>query len=334
MQSWREKPVVAAVVVLVVGLGVLSLAGCAGKPKHEPVPYEIEPWERGPQGGQKLTTPHYVVYTTVEDPVLVESFPGLIERAYEYYRELVPAGREPRERMKVYLFARRGHWEYFTKRFTGERAGTFLKIRGGGYSERGVSVIQYVAHQVTFPLLAHEGFHQYLYHCVHPAVPAWVNEGLAVVCEGQRWTTSGLERFDPWYNPMRQNLLAESLLKKRLFPLAELLGTHAGQVIHETSTKVGTYYAQVWALMLFLREGEDGKYAERFEQLLSALGSPDLERRLRAEGVWAEGGRLSRGEALFRSFIGDDLEGIEREYLRFLRQRILGAHGQRPAGEH
>ncbi|MFH1748227.1 MAG: hypothetical protein ABIG44_14425 [Planctomycetota bacterium] len=307
-------------------LGLLILTGCAARPRHEPVAYQLEPWTEGPSGAQKLTTPHYIVYTSVKDPVLVEAFPGLIERAYEYYRALVPSSREPDDRMKVYLFAKRGEWVYFTKRFTGNRANTFLKIRGGGYSERGVSVMQYVAHQVTFPLLAHEGFHQYLHHCVHPAVPAWLNEGLAVVCEGQRWTTSGLEEFDPWYNPARRNLLAESLLKSRLFSLQELLDTHAGRVIHETSARVGTYYAQVWVLILFLREGLDGKYAEGYQQMVNALAAPDLEQRLRAESVWVTGKPLSRGAALFRGFISDDLETCEREYMNFLREKILNAH--------
>jgi hypothetical protein len=59
------------------------------------------------------------------------------------------------------------------------------------------------------------------------------------------------------------------------------------------------------------------------DQLLHELGSPDVDRRVQAERVWAEHGRISRGEAIFRRFITDDLDGFEREYRQFLRQRIL-----------
>jgi len=311
----------ATMIVAVLGL---SVWGCSAARQPEPVPYDIEPWRFGRTEGQKIITPHYEVHTTLTDRVLLETFPELIERAYARYRELVPPAHEPEERMRVYLFATRPQWVAFTQRFTGPRAGTFLKVRGGGYSEDGVSVIQYVAHQVTFPLLAHEGFHQYLHHCVNGAVPAWVNEGLAVASEGQRWTGSGLQAFDPWYNPVRRNQLAEALLRDRLFPLPELLGTHAGNVVQETSVRVATYYAQVWGLVLFLEEGANGKYADGFRRLLQSLSAPDLEQRLLAESVFSEQRtELSRGEALFRSFISDDLEAVEREYVVFLRQRIL-----------
>ena len=63
--------------------------------------------------------------------------------------------------------------------------------------ERGITVAEYVSHAVTFPLLTHEGFHQFLYHCAYPRVPAWLNEGLAVMCEGSAGVTSA------WWNSIR-----------------------------------------------------------------------------------------------------------------------------------
>jgi len=313
-------------------LAALCMAanGCQSmRPPSKPVSFQAEAWSFGPWQGQKLITPHYEVYTTVNDPVLVETFPALLERCYEYYQELVPPAREPAEPMKVYLMATRNQWAALTRQLTGPRAAVFLKIRNGGFSDGGVSVIQYVTHAVTFPLLAHEGFHQYLHSCVDPAVPAWLNEGLAVVCEGQRWTGSGLKSFDPWYNPIRRNQLAEALARERLLPLEELLSTHAGNIVDEPSTKVATYYAQVWGLMLFLREGQNGKYAEGFARLRQSLRDPELTGRLRAEQIWSSPG-VSPGRALFQSFISEDLETFERQYVSFLRNRILSERG--PAG--
>lgn len=306
----------------------LLAAGCSSTPKRAPVTYAQEDWDFGPLSGTKLITPHYIIHTTVDDPNLVKTFPELVERAYDYYQSLVPAARAPQQKMPVYLLETRDEWAQFTQRFTGPRAAVFLQIRNGGYSENGVSVIQYVTNPVTFPLLAHEGFHQYLHHCVSPRVAAWINEGLAVVCEGQRWTTSGLREFDPWYNPVRRNQLSEALLKDRLFTLEQLLSLHAGNVIHETSTRIGTYYAQVWTLMLFLQEGADGAYADGFAALRRSLGDADLDRTLQAEAVFSDQRRLSRGEALFRRFISDDLAQVQAQYFDFLRQRLLNAGGR------
>jgi hypothetical protein len=248
-----------------------------------------------------------------------------METAYLFYRELVPTAREPEQPMPVYLFARRAEWADFTKRFGPQRARTLLKVRNGGYMERGVTVAEYVSHAVTFPLLTHEGFHQFLFHCAHPHVPAWLNEGLAVLCEGQRWGNAGLTEFDPWHNPQRRNTLAEVLLRDELFSLDELLRINAGHVVGGSTRKISAYYGQVWALTLFLREGEEGKYAEGFARLLNALGSSDLENYARAYHVQSSRQSYNFGRDLFCNFISDDLETVEREYLTFMRQRILGA---------
>lgn len=314
---------VGAVRTVAIAAVLLLYTGCAAASRVQYLatdPVEREAWKYGDQPGTRLVTRHYEIFTTLKDDYLIGFLPGLMESAFEEYRSLVPATREPAERMKVYLFANRGQWSQFTRRFTGELARVFLQIRNGGYSERGVTVIEYVAHQTTFPIMTHEGFHQYLYHYVDPNVPAWLNEGLASYFEGQRWGAEGVRSFDPWHNPYRRNVLAEALLANRLLPLGELLETHAGRVIFRSSRTVATYYAQVWALVLFLKEGAGGKYAASLTEMLNQLGSGAL----RAGPSRAPDGReYSPGEALFRAFISEDLETVEREYQSFLRQRML-----------
>lgn len=316
---WIRSTAVAALVFALAGL-----SGCATQKPREPVQFESEAWKYGSHAGHKLTTEHYEIYTTLRDDVLINALPDFVEAAYDNYCTLVPPTREPEERMKVYLFATRGQWEAFTRRFTGPRATVFLKVRNGGYSEQGVSVIEYVAHQITFPLFAHEGFHQYLHCCVNEQIPSWLNEGLAVYCEGQRWGTYTLKEFDPWYNPKRRNDLAEALISNRLHRLGELLETDAGRIIEGSDKSVAAYYAQVWALMLFLREGADGRYAAGFQRLLGELGNADLPQYARAAHIWSDRETFNFGEALFRNFISDDLETAEREYLAFIRERFVG----------
>jgi hypothetical protein len=307
----------------------ILLGGCAGSKKTTPVltdvPFEINDWQYADATGFRIQTEHYEIFTTLTDRVLLDALPQAMETAYLFYRELVPTAREPEQPMPVYLFARRAEWADFTKRFGPQRARTLLKVRNGGYMERGVTVAEYVSHAVTFPLLTHEGFHQFLFHCAHPHVPAWLNEGLAVLCEGQRWGNAGLTEFDPWHNPQRRNTLAEVLLRDELFSLDELLRINAGHVVGGSTRKISAYYGQVWALTLFLREGEEGKYAEGFARLLNALGSSDLENYARAYHVQSSRQSYNFGRDLFCNFISDDLETVEREYLTFMRQRILGA---------
>jgi hypothetical protein len=289
------------------------LSGCAAPKPQPPVLFETEPWTFASAPGFKLTTAHYEIYTTLRDQVLRDALPGFVEAAYENYARLIPPSRADAGRMKVYLLASRGQFEAFTRRFTGPRAKVFLQVHNGGYSERGVSVIEYVAHDITFPLFAHEGFHQYLYHYVNARVPAWLNEGLAVYCEGQRWDAQGIKEFDPWFNPMRRNDLVAGLAGNHLHPLRRLLETDAGRIIRGNDQSIASYYGQVWALMLFLQNGANGKYAPGFHRLLGSLSTP-------GPGPSA----LRPGESLFRSFISDDLDTVEREYLEFVRTRFLG----------
>lgn len=316
------------VILLAVVSTCTLVGGCASAKKTPPVledvPFRMEPWQYRGSSGRLITTEHYAMYTTLDDFVLLESLPQAMEMAYRYYRELVPSAREPERPMPVYLFAQRDEFASFTRRFAGPRAKTLLKVRRGGYSERGVSVIEYVTHSVTFPLVGHEGFHQYVHHCVPARVPAWLNEGLAVVCEGQRWSDVGLKEFDRWYNPSRRNVLASALVREETFPLDELLRINAGHVVGGSTRRIGTYYAQLWALMLFLQEGEEGRYAEGFTRLRDALGSENLELVAEAAHVSAADRTYSYGRALFAHFISDDLETVEREYTAFMRARILG----------
>jgi hypothetical protein len=315
MRVWWSAALVAALAVL---------GGCAGDGGgRAPVAYDVEPWNFGHATGYTILTPHYEIRTTIQDPTLREALPDFVEAAYGQYQALIPIAAAPEKRMRIYLFASRAQWEAFTKRFTGSRSKLYLQVRNGGFAARGVSVIEYVTHAVTFPLFAHEGFHQYLQHHTNARIPAWLNEGLAVYCEGQRWGTMRLKRFDPAFNPGRAGPLRAALASNRLMSLRALLETNPGRVIQGSSAGVATYYSQVWGLVLFLRTGEDGKYAERFDRLLEHVPDLDIEQFARAAHIWSSRQSFNYGEALFRNFISEDIDAVEQEYFAFLRERFL-----------
>ncbi len=312
-------------VALAAACGCGVWCGCAASGSGVPITFEQEEWYYAGHEGYKLTTEHYEIHTTITDDNLVNTFPRLVETAFAQYTSLAPPAVPTQARMPMYLFATRGQWADFTKRtFPPQRAKALLRIRNGGYSEKGLSATQYVTHATTFPLLAHEGFHQYLHVYVGQRVPAWLNEGLAVCCEGQRWRGNQNVDFEPWNNPLRRNKLAERLIQGRTVALRELLRTHPGLVISGPPSKVAAYYSQVWALIWFLKEGQDGKYAEGLDRLIAALSDPDVERYAKAAFISAEADEYHYGEYLFRHFISDDLNTIEREYVAFMRERVLG----------
>lgn len=312
----------------------LALTGCADRkpdPRIAPadLPVQETNWKFASRTGKTIETDHYRIHTTVTNEELLRALPQVLETAYRHYRWLIPTPREPAEKMKVYLFAQRGEFEYFTKELAPQKAKLLTQVRNGGYSEQGVTVIEYISNEITFPLMTHEGFHQYLHHCVRPNIPAWLNEGLAVYCEGFRVTSAGIGSLDPELNPSRRNALAEALLRNQLIPLDELLRINAGHVIGGPNRKIATYYAQAWMLMLFLEtyewnnKDERGKYTASFEKLRQVLASDDLEAFAQAEHATSSRPAYSFGQALFAAYVSPDFEAIDREYQQFMRQRVL-----------
>ena len=320
--------------LVALGLIVLALAGCADRkpdPRVAPadLPVQESPWRYVGRTGKTLETEHYRIHTTVTDENLLRALPQVVETAYRHYQGLIPTPRQPAEKMEVYLFAQRGEFEYFTKELAPQKAKLLTQVRNGGYSEQGVSVIEYISNEITFPLMTHEGFHQYLHHCVRPNVPAWLNEGLAVYCEGFRVTSAGVGGLDPGLNPARRNALADALLRNQLISLDELLRINAGHVIGGSNRKIATYYAQAWMLMLFLEQyewknkEERGKYTASFERLRHALANDDLATFVQADQATSSRPVSSSGQALFAAYISPDFEAVDREYQRFMRQRVL-----------
>lgn len=296
-------------------------AGCA---THEAITYDQERWTFAGAEGSQLTTDHYVIYTTVDDGYLVSTFPTFVEAAYREYASVLPPAHDPNERMPVYMFATRGQFLRFTQERFPARAVMLGRVRNGGFSHDGVSVIQYVTHGTTFPLLSHEGFHQYVHHCIPNRLPAWLNEGLAVQFEGHRWRGDRRVRFDPEWNDIRRQSLQDRLFSDRVIPLRVLLRTHAGEVLSNSPPGgISGYYAQIGALVGFLRE-RDGPYAEEFSALLQALREPGIESRARAAYISSDAGEpYSYGEELFRAFIDSDVSRAEAAYVRYMRRTAL-----------
>jgi hypothetical protein len=194
------------------------------------------------------------------------------------------------------------------------------RIGVGGFAEHGSCVTYYTKPRGrTLTTIAHEGLHQYFGSHFEQRIPAWLNEGLATYCEGFE-----LRRRQPIFTPRRNltrlNSLREALAAETLMPLTELLDTNAGKVIVQAQSRVTrTYYAQVWALVVFLRHGAGGGHAAGFREMLDDVAAGRFATRVRAAGITAEKPSAAlTGEGAFRAYITEDLAGFEKHYREFM----------------
>jgi hypothetical protein len=277
--------------------------------------------------GQQLLTPNYDVRTSSADTVLHEYLPTFMETALEQYQELVPPAGEQDERMKIYIFANRPQWAEFTRLYNSPvQANTYLHLHSGGYMDhqRQTVVMWDLGRDHTLGLLAHEGMHQYM-ACYFPEnIPSWLNEGLA--CQ---WETFDLQGKRPVFTP-RMNYLRRNNLRLALadmdgqIDLPRLLGMNPGYAVRKTGPMVRYYYAQVWSLVLFLREGHVDEYKEGFRNLLADLGTKRMKAAASAyRATNPEATKLSNGEVVFRHYITEDLDTFSRHYHDFARSLVF-----------
>jgi hypothetical protein len=298
--------------------------GCAATRPPEPVESASEDWSFKGSKGNKITSDHYVLYTTCDSRPLLKVMPAFLETCWDAYAELVPCEGAPPQPLKCYLFKARWQWERFTEEFAPWRADTYKRIRSGGYSERGITVSHYGHRRGTMSVLAHEGLHQYLEVMRGGKIPAWINEGLATRFEAFALDAWSRPVFQPERNYLRIGHLREVVTAGRLTPLQELLTTNAGIEIRKQSAHVRSYYAQVWSLVLFLLQPSDvNPYHDEFRKLLRDLGSEAMTRNVRAYQASDTDGAVSQGEALFCAYITNDFGEFQANYEAFL-HKLLG----------
>ncbi len=296
--------------------------GCHGSGRSglETVAFTSEDWSFGRAEGVKLTTDHYALHTTCSSKPLLDAMPGFLESCWQAYAKVLPNETTLDAPLRAYLFRKRWEWERFTEKFAPSRSEVYKRIRSGGYSERGVTVSHYSSRRATLSVMAHEGLHQYIEVTRGRRVPAWLNEGLACYFEAFDLDANNRPVFQPTLNTLRRRSLREAVVHHRLIPLKEILSTHAGHAIQKRGNHVRSYYSQVWSLVLFLiRPDRDNSYGPGFTQLLDELGTEAMDGRARA---WlaadASGGDMAYGEAVFRAYVTDDLEGFQADYEAYL----------------
>jgi len=277
--------------------------------------------------GLRLTTPHYEIYTTLLEPLMLRQIPGFMESAYHAYNRLVSEPIETTGKLRIYLFADRRQWEDFTKTFAGERAEVFYKIKAGAYYLNGACVAYNIGTRRTLSALGHEGWHQFSNRHFQFCLPSWLDEGIAMLFETTRYE-GGTFYFEPNQNAYRLEGLKETLISSQQIPLSELVAMNPGEVLAiDQAEAVRAFYSQAYALIRFLREGDYGRHADKFRLLMAdgLTGNWPLSRTSKKIAAdrnvprTIEWNRIV-GPQLFRQYIGSDIDRLETEYLAFCRQ--------------
>jgi hypothetical protein len=111
----------------------------------------------------------------------------------------------------------------------------------------------------------------------------------------------------------------------RLKSVRELIETSPQRLIQEPGDAAVTYYAQLWALVHFLREGDGGTYRPALQRLLTDAQAGRLSQSVAgALSMNERAGLLARrqGIAVFRAYFDRDPDAFDRRYQAFVQQLV------------
>ena len=293
----------------------------SGSDELSDVPVELRPWEFAGHDGQIIVTPHYNLYTTLRRHSVLDRLPLFLERGLIQYTTAFGRLPTPKSRLESYLFETRNQWEAKTRQMLPDQAGTFLTLGRGGFTTRGTSVLYYIGRSDTLAIAAHEGWHQYSQRTLGNQIPLWLEEGIATYMEGYISYPDGVPKYRPWSNLERYHTLRRAVRAARMIPLSELLRRSPQSFLADGKTRLLVYYAQVWALVHFLADGEDGRYRGALRRVLIDASRGEL-----VGGEQAAGERRL-GPRVLTSYFDADLAAFEQRYLEYVR-RIVRTGGR------
>ncbi|MBN2374851.1 MAG: hypothetical protein JXD22_00520 [Sedimentisphaerales bacterium] len=294
---WKKTSIRLLVLVLCWGVWI-CLAGCQGGAIDEavnlsageklavrlgklPTVQKVESWQVPDYlsdevvEGLEITTNHYQIFTTHQDPLIMSLVPPFLESAFKSYAKLLGCPVATEKKLLVYLFDNREQWEAFTRQWVPEQSEIYLKITAGAYYVKGACVVYRISRTADFSVLAHEGWHQFVDELFRFRLPAWLDESLATNFEAFV-RENGRIRFEPRRNGSRLFALKKAVAGGQLLSLGELLVLDAGRVVSHTpelsgegSSLIATYYAQLYALGRFLQEEKYGRHVLKFQKMLN-----------------------------------------------------------------
>ncbi|MGH7132589.1 MAG: DUF1570 domain-containing protein [Phycisphaerales bacterium] len=292
---------------------------------------DTAPWSFDNAAGQIIKTDHFTIYTTCKAPAIMERLPGFMEAAlHNYVSALVPL-EYPDSSMESYFMANRSQWQQVSMQMLGARAKPLTQIQRGGFATMGRGFYFDIGAFDTLAVAGHEGWHQFTQRTFRESMPIWLEEGIATYMEGHRWQ-GGSPKFLPWANVERFDRLRDMASKKQLLSLQDLLGANSDRLISGGNSGVGlTYYAQLWALVHFLNEGENGKYHDALQRVVTDAAAGKLGQNVFAKLGTQANRPLARavGPSVFLAYFDTDIGRVNVEYQAFVAK--IAATGSREA---
>lgn len=293
-----------------------------------PAVRSVERWPNEYGDGLAITTEHYLIYTTLLDPLMLAQIPSFVESAYRGYQSQLPEYVSSVNRFTVYLFSDRQQWDDFTAVFAGRQAEMFGKIKVGAYYLNGSCVAYNIGRERTFSAIGHEGWHQFSSILFKFRLPSWLDEGVAMLFESGRYD-GGLFYFDPKDNLYRLSALKRTLQQGGMMAIKDLVAANPGDVLAADDDAVAAFYSQSYAMVRFLREDAAGIRLDGYRRLLIDGLKGNWPIGLQERAIAADrnipltvGWNETVGPQLFRLYIGEDLKQIEGQYLSFCRKIV------------
>jgi len=313
------------------------LAGAAGCDNANPagpgvtplrISFENRSWDVGDSVGRELTSKHYRIYTTSNRSEIVDYLPGFMEAAHRNYLGVTGLQAKPAVgTYPVYMMATRQEWAGLTRSIVGGQWDTYASISAGGYCYKGVCVFWDIGGLGAMSIASHEGLHQLLHHRMKDHLPMWMEEGLATLTEGYE-IDGATVRFTPERNVARFTDLRKAIINDWWIPLEKLLVMDGGDAMQLGAPEraVG-YYGQIWALAVFLRR--DPQFAPGRRKMIADAEAGRLvdalsptDRQLARQLVNTRSYNRQVALPLFRLYISEDLQGLERRYKDFARKLV------------
>ena len=294
------------------------------------------PWSDGGDHGVVIRTPHYNLKLALRDQSFRDRLPDFMETCFVAYSSALGPIASPDGPLEMYVFGERALWEKWTRAKLGRDAEIYIGLGKGGYTSDSVSVLYDIGRFDTQTIAAHEGWHQFSQQTLQHPLPTWMEEGIACYMEGTRLSRdSGPSTFRPWRNFERWSELREAVRSDDLIPLGELLDGTPQEFLQDGKNSLLTYYAQVWALVQFLQDGEGGKYSANFSKLIQDSASGKLAGRLAAsKAIVGKKGReravqLRTGNAVILEYFNPDFATFTEEFNTFVKAITARGAGDR-----
>jgi hypothetical protein len=299
----------------------------------------VEPWRSTTREGERIITPRFRIHTTMRSEEFKRLMAIFSERAMAHWTTSLAQLPAPERQLDTYVFGSRDEWAAHTRMKLGTEAGAYLALGRGGYTSNSEAILYDIGPGDTLTILAHEGWHQFTQSLFKQELPPWLEEGIAAYMEGHRIAPeSGEPVFTPWRNFERFGELRDAVRRGRTVPIDQILDSTAQEYLADGRDRLLTYYAQVWALVHYLREGEDGAYASGLSRMLADCvagrvsdtlrGTPMPQDEARAlDRALRRGTRLVPGRYWIRAYFTPDLERFASGYRSFVDDIVARGSG-------